>query len=115
MIASPVDRKGGFWELESPLVYLAGDGSTYVVPRRFQTDLASIPAFFRRFFPVNGRHRPAAVLHDWFYATHEIDRTKADAIFYEAMMSCGEYGWKAKMFFYAVRVGGWIAWKNKEK
>ncbi|MCO5322415.1 MAG: DUF1353 domain-containing protein [Microthrixaceae bacterium] len=66
------------------------------------TDLASIPLFMAWFVPVNGRHTPAALVHDTLVADAnrslregETDRggaadrrAHADAVFLRAMESC---------------------------
>lgn len=51
--------------VEEPILYDDGDVSVRV-PRNegIATDLASIPFFMAWFVPVNGRHTPAALVHD---------------------------------------------------
>lgn len=67
------------------------------------TDLASIPLVMAWFAPVNGRHTPAALVHDTLVAearrgyrkgvldTSEMmsRRSRADAVFLRAMAACG--------------------------
>lgn len=94
--------------VDEPFLY--DDGSTRVrVPRREEvpTDLASIPFFMAWFVPVNGRHTPAALVHDTMLgdsggtfrpeaSRHGISgieaasrRANADRVFRTAMASCG--------------------------
>ena len=39
-------------------------------------------------------------------------RKEADNIFYEAMLVGGTKEWKARVMYYSVRIGGWLAWKG---
>lgn len=87
-----------YWILLEDLVYvtmLYGDPYSLVsVPAGFRTDLASIPRPLQGIVPVNGRHRPSAVVHDWLTKRNPdfnqkgqdgIDRRTADKVFYESM------------------------------
>ena len=80
------------------------DGNAVVeVPGRTTiTDLASIPLFMAWFVPVNGRHTPAAVVHDKLVRDSRTDspdravrraasdrRSEADDLFLEAMAATG--------------------------
>ena len=59
------------WWLDGECVYqsdirdISGIPITVTVPDDFLTDLSSIPRIFRLLIPKNGRHRAAAVVHDW--------------------------------------------------
>ena len=95
------------WWLDGELVYqsdLPGeDGKPVLVeiPNKYPTDLASIPRIplLRTLFLKNGRHRPAAVPHDYlcrrsYVADYEdpleaFPRRLADRIFLEAMKFVG--------------------------
>ena len=76
------------WVLMAPLVYYTVDWAIEV-PSGFLTDLASIPRVFWPLVPVNGRHRAAAILHDYLYVTQPCTRAEADALFLEAMHAGG--------------------------
>lgn len=101
------------WWLDGPLVYqsdLIGDEGKPVlveVPDRFNTDLASIPRFpplLRTLFLKNGKHRPAAVVHDYLCRLGlEFPRRLADRIFLEAMKFVGVNRWKRYPMYWAVR------------
>jgi hypothetical protein len=60
-----------------------------VVPHSYYTDFASIPQFLKDRIDVNGRHREAAIVHD-FLCTHGEDlgvtQKQADDVFEEAMI-----------------------------
>jgi hypothetical protein len=85
----------------------------YVVPRGFQTDLASIPsALWGPLLPPVGAHDRAAVLHDAAYAhallTSDGRRIRcakhvADDLFDEALRADGVPGWRRVLMAAAVR------------
>ena len=98
------------WWLEGELIfqsdYLGEDGNPLivVVPDKYRTDLASIPRIFRLLFAKNGRHRPAAVPHDFLCSLKmEFPRRLADKIFLEAMKVVGVSRWKRYPMYWAVR------------
>ena len=101
------------WWLSGELVYqsdiIGEDGKKVLVkvPDRFKTDLASIPRFppfLRTLFLKNGRHRPAAVPHDFLCRLElEFPRRMADAIFLEAMKLVGVKRWHRYLMYWAVR------------
>ena len=101
------------WWLDGPLVYwsdlLGEDGKRVLVevPDKYPTDLASIPRFpplLRTLFLKNGRHRPAAVPHDFLCRLGlEFPRRLADRIFLEAMQLVGVKRWKRYPMYWAVR------------
>ncbi len=101
------------WWLKGELVYqselLGEDGKPVLVevPDHFNTDFASIPRFpplLRSVLLKNGRHRPAAVAHD-FLCRLELDfpRRLADKIFLEAMKFLKVTRWKRYPMYWAVR------------
>ncbi|MBL8444792.1 MAG: DUF1353 domain-containing protein [Zoogloeaceae bacterium] len=97
------------WVLMAPLVYHTTRGAIEV-PAGFITDLASIPRVFWPLVPVNGRHRAAAILHDFLYVTQPGTRAEADALFLEAMHVSGVRWSQRKVMHAAVRLGGGLAW-----
>lgn len=52
------------WELVEPLIY-DGQVDTWIVPRGYRTDFASVPWFVQWFVARTGAWTLAAVLHDW--------------------------------------------------
>lgn len=107
------------WRLIEELNYYMDDGHFISVPIGFVTDLASIPRPFRNIFSVNGNHREAAVLHDWGYFRQGavtdglvLSRSEVDALFLQAMERSGIGLFKRKAMYYAVRLGGFIAWRQ---
>jgi hypothetical protein len=73
-----------------------------IVPPGFVTDLASIPRIFRALIPQNGKHRLAAIVHDYLCREKVLDRRLADWIFLEAMEVL-EVNWlQRRIMYYAV-------------
>ncbi|WP_157353867.1 DUF1353 domain-containing protein [Aromatoleum toluclasticum] len=109
-----VARDGGEeykWRLELPLVW-EEDNDAIVVPAGFITDLASIPQILQNVIPVNGRHRAAAVLHDYLFVTQERTRRETDALFLRAMVASGVPSVQRYAMYAAVRLGGWLPWRH---
>lgn len=92
------------WTLVSDLEYYSDLKSrVIVVPRGFITDLASIPRWARWAIPVNGRHRLAAVVHDYLCRERIGDRVEADKVFLEAMTILNVKLWRRLVMYWAVR------------
>jgi len=103
------------WKLETPLVYETRQGETIVVPPGFITDLASIPRLLHWLIPVNGRHRSAAIVHDYLFVIQDRERSEVDRIFLDAMEDCGVRWSQRQAMYRAVRLGGWIPWNKNTK
>lgn len=88
------------------------DTIPFNVPAGFETDFASIPRFARVLIPKLGRYNKAAVIHDFIYQSDQIqlDRYQADVIFLDAMADLGVAKWKRTLMYWAVRIGGFLAW-----
>jgi hypothetical protein len=87
-------------------------------PQGFVTDFASVPRFFWRIVPPWGRYSPAAVVHDYLYATGRVSRAEADRVFLSLMEQLGVPLWKRTVMYRAVRIFGgaaWDEWRRKEK
>lgn len=84
------------------------------IPAGFETDLASIPRSFMGLIPVNGKHRNAAIVHDYLYVIKPdwCSRSLADSVFLEAMQVLGESRLRRGAMYAAVRVGGWVYWNR---
>ncbi len=92
-----------------------GGGTAIIsIPTGFETDFASIPRFARILIPKLGRYNKAAVIHDWMYQSGKGYRRKfVDQFFLEAMSDLGVAKWKRYVMYWAVRLGGWMAWKKR--
>ena len=109
--------KGDKWQMVEPLDYRTEDGEFIRVPVGFVHDLASVPRVLNIFFRKHGHHTNAAILHDWGYYKKghvakgvKLSRSKVDKLFLEAMKASGVGYFQRKMMYYAVRLGGFVAW-----
>jgi len=66
---------------------------------------------FWALLPEDGLYTPAAVIHDWLYKTHLVNRAEADRIFLEIMERDGVPRWKRLAMYWAVRIFGGAAWE----
>lgn len=112
-------HKGDKWKMMNELDYVTEDGRFIRVPKYFVHDLASIPRPLNLIFRKHGKQTSAAILHDWCYykkgylaPDYQVDRAGADKLFLEAMQACGVGYIKRNMMYYAVRIGGFMAWAS---
>ena len=119
---SPVD--GGKWKLTRDwefFTYDAGRVSVqrHAVPQGYETDLASIPRFFRRFCgcPCDETHRNASLVHDWLYTVGggAEERRGADWIYYKTIRRAGRTRFKAAAEYVALRLCGWRHFNYKKQ
>ena len=73
------------------------------VPIGFPTDLASIPRILTWAFPVNAKHRRAAVVHDFMCENSELPQKIIDDVFYDMMIFLDVSPWKARAMHWGVR------------
>jgi hypothetical protein len=97
----------GMFQLCDPLIYYSDIlQRDIVVPKGFETDFASIPWFLHSVVQVNGKHRRAAVVHDYL-CVHKhaegIDQRCADEIFREAMRVLDVRWSQRRVMYKAVR------------
>ena len=87
------------------------------VKRGFETDFASIPRPLRIIIPKLGRYNKAAVIHDAIYQDvvprFRFTRAEADIIFLDGMADLGVAKWKRTLMYWAVRIGGFMAWRKR--
>lgn len=103
--------KRGTRKLLQPLVYSSDRlGRTVTVPAGFVTDYASVPRIPVAYLLAGGCADAAAVIHDWLYTTHEVDRATADAVLREAIIAGGDPVWRAWLMWAGVRLGGFGPW-----
>lgn len=100
--------KEGKWKLGQDLVYQGRD-ETFIVPKDFETDLASVPRLFQNIIPPSGFHNKAAVVHDYLYRTDIVSRRDADGIFRRIMKENGVGVVRRWVMWSAVRLFGWMA------
>jgi hypothetical protein len=101
------------WQLAAPLVYHSEMLALAVtVPALFETDFASIPRFFHRLLPKNGTYDAAAVVHDYLYASGDVDKATADLVFKEALTVLKVPAWRRVAMYEAVHWFGGAAWRQ---
>jgi len=87
--------------------------SPIFVSKGFRCDAASIPRVLWGIYPPWARSNRAAVLHDYLYTVQTCSRERADALFREALLSCGVSSVRAWIMWRAVRLGGGGYWKAR--
>ena len=82
------------------------NGTEYVIPQGFRTDLASVPGLFWSFVsPQEIAH--GALLHDYLYSTQTVSRKEADRILYQIIREEHEVGpIRARLVWAGVRLFG---------
>lgn len=99
-------------------VHVEGDAwEEWTIPeelgQRFETDLASIPSLAGWLVPKDGRHTPAALVHDAMilapgethcYRGRKVNAEEADRIFRLAMQFLGVKFWRRWMIWAAVSI-----------
>ena len=108
-----VQPSGKTFKLLYPFTYRWG--KTHIqVPAGFETDFASIPRFARVLIPKLGKYNKAAVVHDYLYQSDKspLTRKQADKCFLDGMRDLGVAKWKRTLMYWAVRIGGFLAWKK---
>jgi len=103
-------------KLVKKLIYYSKSLNQMVaVPEGFITDFASVPRIFWNILPPSGKYTKAAVLHDYFYQTHLVDKKTADIIFKEAMECLGVSKFKIWCMYNAVKFFGASSYYKKDK
>ena len=92
-------------------------GYKLTVKKGFDFDGASIPQALWSVYgnPLSGKFRIAALVHDALYASAELPREVADAIFLDLMKQHKVGYVKRQTMYYAVRSAGWYSWKQLTK
>lgn len=99
-------RYGEMPQLTKELTYKHSSGKTFVVPKGFKTDFASIPRIFWNIIAPIGKHTLPSVLHDYLYeygASLGISRKEADKIFWDAMIESHVARITANVMWFCVR------------
>lgn len=93
------------------------DGTTLDIPFGFKTDGASIPRFawITTGTPFAPEHIRAAVIHDWLYQSGTTNRSRADWYFWMLLRADGVSAYQAWKMYWALRLFGWLAWRNYRK
>lgn len=104
------------WQLRKPLDYTSEVADqTFRVPEDFITDFASVPRLPLVYWLMADVGHQAAVVHDYLYRTGALTRKLCDQVFAEALGVLGASGWRVRLMYMAVRVGGGASWQGKVK
>ena len=111
------------FQLTENWLYRAEDGFTYLVPKGFRFDYASIPQAAQSIIPKMGPWNPAAMLHDYLYRTNffgngsmaETGRAHADRMLHEVMRICDVDLMTQETIYDAVRIGGGSSYYEADK
>ena len=111
------DPKSGLFILTDQWVCPLSGNMVLVVDPGFKSDGASIPKPLQSY--VNPRYSAktfgAAFAHDAMYAGELVDRKDADQEFYRLLKKYGSHEIMARIYFYSVRLFGWIVWLGHSK
>lgn len=109
------DKRGNVFTVLFPYRVNFG-GKSFLIPRYFESDGASVPRMFWRIvFPNSDSHvTTAGICHDFIYRAQPSDwtRKEADRMFLSLLIEFGAGLFAAKCAYYAVRWFGWIAWRE---
>lgn len=115
---TPLDMRdtgdGEHFLLLASLIYVSKNGVRFEVPAGFETDLNSVPWFFRRLIPKSNNANRPGVLHDHCYAVG-VSRYVADRLYLEAMEAIDVHPVKRWILFNAVDTFGQRAWDAHAK
>lgn len=108
----PPDKKGEKWTLAADweVHWL---GTTFKIPIGTKTDGASIPVWLRPICgdPMEVPRLYAAIVHDYFYATHKcVYRDVADDLYRDMLVTLRVPKFKAWIEWQVIRWAGWLYW-----
>lgn len=93
-------------------------GKSFLIPRGFESDGASVPRlFWRVVFPNSDSHvTTAGISHDYIYRVQPEGwtRLEADRMFLTYLIEFGAGRWSANRAYEAVRLFGGFVWKENE-
>lgn len=101
------------WKLYDDFIFIV-DGTQYIIPTGFETDLASTDWPVTLFVPRWGRYGVGSIVHDFCYRTQLFDRKKCDDVFREIMKLYNTRKWEEVAIYYSVRLLGFSSY-NKYK
>lgn len=114
------------WVISKDFVFVL-DGVECVIPKGFQFDGASIPKFLHTWLSPTGVLLMGGLVHDYAYKYETLKRTSkknaygtltqrdADVIFRDINISINGFVFLNYLAYWALRVGGFVAWKNHRK
>ncbi|OXS92609.1 DUF1353 domain-containing protein [Pandoraea apista] len=112
VMENATDCDDGRWRLVRALVYQSDVADqTFVVPRGFITDLASVPRLPVVYWLAGGTSNEAAAVHDWLYTAKPVSRAVADKVLREASAVTCVPVWRQWLMYWGVRLAGASHWR----
>ena len=112
------NERGDIWETLVPYRVNFG-GRSFLIPRHFESDGASVPRLFWRvvFPPTDSTAAAAGVAHDFIYRIQPEgwSRKDADRMFLAFLIENGASYFAANAAYLAVRLFGRIAWNENRR
>lgn len=114
------DEQLGVWRLEERYLVKTNE-HTFTIPEGFEFDMASIPKPLWWIVAPFELSVSAPLIHDYYYRkggkpneleNEELDKEAADNIFYEMMRAEGVSFLRSRIAYYAVRVFGFLSWRE---
>jgi hypothetical protein len=115
------------WEITSDFLFTV-DNTNYVIPKGFVFDGASVPKYFRSWLSPMGVLLVGGLVHDYAYKyeTLRLSGNKPKALSKKNQKWCDQLfrdinidvnGFKVINYiaYYALRLGGWLAWNGHRK
>tara|TARA_B100001094_G_C17978847_1_gene694178 strand:- start:175 stop:768 length:594 start_codon:yes stop_codon:yes gene_type:complete len=117
------------WEISEDFEYQINK-QTYVIPKGFKFDGASIPKFFRSFLSPTGVLLLGGLVHDYAYKYAALkpggrgarnkpllllDQKRADEIFRDINIEINGFFLLNYLAYWGLRVGGFLAWNGHRK
>ncbi len=101
-------------DMEVLITFSTGEKFTFVIPKTFVTDFASIPRVLWFMYPPDGKHRGAAIPHDMGYAVKS-PKAFMDELFKQLLLSEGVDPTVRDIFFGSVNWFGRTAYLLRSK
>ena len=115
LIDDSANEGRGAWRVDEPFSYQSDIAHRLItIPAGFVTDFASVPRLPIIFWLTGDTSREAAVVHDYLYRTGILPRDTSDKVFFEASAVSGVPGWRRRLMYWGVRLGGALSYKGKK-
>ena len=112
---------------DASTVYDPLHDARFEIPAGWRYDGASVPRVVRSLLDNDDLGTDGPCVHDWLYAhlghvgdetarhRRPYTRAECDRLFDAFMRRDGVTPWKRRAAYAAVRVGGWVAWRNHQR
>lgn len=100
------------WKLLDDLVYIDEKHGPIGIPVNYVTDFASVPRLPIVFDFFGGMAHAAGTVHDYLYDNGKLTKSECDMVFYRALRDDGIGLVRSYIMYSAVKLFGFIAFKN---